>query len=127
MPAKEPLRIFILALALTLLAHLAFAQTGAPSDCSGSVGLSAAAISFPAAGKTGPTVPTRYVTIFNSHATQNLWVNPTPGGTAAANTAGSAEIVPAGSLSWYQPAYPPPQTISIVGSGAATTYTCWYQ
>lgn len=106
---------------------IAFAQTGAPNDCSGSVDASAATVSFPKSGATGPTFPSQYVTIQNIHATQTLWVNPMPSGTAAASTAGSYQIGPGQSISWANPQYPPPSRISVIGSGSSTIYTCAYR
>ena len=111
-----------------MLPMLAHAQVGTPNQCGPtSVGASAVAVVFPASGTTGNAFPTRYLTIANPSAAATLWVNPLPGGTAAANTAGSIEISPGAILSWNQPNYPAPATLSIIASAGATPVTCLYQ
>ncbi len=121
------MRTILAALALLLTAGGAWAQSGQPNDCSGTVGTAAAAVLFPGSGKTGPTSAQRYITIANPHATNNLCVNATPGGTAVCAAAGTITIGPGGSASWWQPAYPPPAQLSIIASGVSTPYTCLYQ
>jgi hypothetical protein len=110
------------------LASSAEAAPGAPSQCGPtSVGTGAVAVTFPASGATGPGVPQQYVTIGNPSASATLWVNAMPGGTAAANTAGSFQIGSGQALTWALPEYPPPATISIIASAGATPVTCAYQ
>jgi hypothetical protein len=113
-------------LVLLALYRFAFAQIGAPSQCGpSSVGVTAAAVTFPLAGTTGSPAPHRYLTIHNP-STATLWVNPF-GGTAAASTAGSMEIAAGAYLSWYLPEFPLPVSISIVASAGGTPITCAYQ
>lgn len=117
-------------LLLALWPSLALAQSAAPSACGPiSVGTSAVAMTFPAAGATGPSAPTQYLTIVNPHATNTCWVNALRGGTAAANTAGSIPLNPlGGSISWSVAlGFPPPAAASIICSGAATPVTCNYR
>ena len=116
---------WLLALLLFLPAT-AWAQ-GAPSECSGTVGTTSAPIKFPATGFTGPSVPTKYVTITNPLGTNKLAVNPT--GAAVIDGQGSFPMdVNGAGWSWPDAlGYPPPSTINIVGSGAGTPYTCKYQ
>lgn len=111
-----------------LLIAAAFAQTGQPNQCGPvSVDASATAVTFPASGQTGPRKPLQYVTIGNPSASATLWVNAMPGGTAAANTAGSFQIGSGQALTWAQPSYPPPGSISVIASGSSTPMTCAYQ
>ncbi len=114
-------------LGLSLVSE-ALAAPGAPSQCGPvSVGTAAVAVTFPAATKTGPPGPSQYVTIGNPSASATLWVNAMPGGTAAANTAGSFQIGSGQALTWALPEYAPPASISVIASGAATPMTCAYQ
>lgn len=114
-------------LATLLLPAAAWAQASQPNNCSGTVGVTAAAVVFPTSGATGPAMATQYVTIANPSASNNLGVNVAPGGTAAIGSAGTATILPYGAITWWQPAYPPPAQVSIIASGADTPYTCWYK
>lgn len=110
-----------------LLAAVALAQTGQASNCSGTATGTAALVTFPKSGTTGNAVPTRYVTIVNASASDTLWLNWLPGGTAAANTAGSIPLTSTGSsITWTAP-YPVPGRISIITSGTSTPYSCYYQ
>lgn len=114
------LRAAILAgLLLPALHAIAHAQAGQPIDCSGTVGTSAAAISF----KT-TNLPHKWVFIVNPSATAALWLN-INGGTAAANASGSFPLIGTGnSVTLSDPAV---LTISIIASADATPYTCSYQ
>lgn len=127
--------------AVTLLAFLAFlaacgaawAQVGAPSQCGPtSVGSSAAVnVTYPASGTHGPSSPSKYVSISSPGASNYLCVNPV-GGTAAVSgsgcAAGSFYIGPlAPPLTWPQPGYAPPATISVIASASSTPVTCAYQ
>lgn len=128
-PSAAKMRRLIVSLGFLLLglvwAAVAWGQAGQPSDCSGTVGATAALVTYPKSGGTGPTSPQQFVTIANPHASAVLWINAV-GGTAAANTAGSFAIVPNGSASFSRPSYSPPSRISIIASGADTPYTCLY-
>lgn len=114
--------------ALLLAVAPLHAQQGAPSNCSGTVGTSSAAIAFPSSGNTGPNVPRVYLTIGNpaSSGGANLFVNPF-GATAVANGSGTFAVYPGGTLTWYAPAYPPPSNLQIIASSSSTAYTCAYQ
>lgn len=112
---------------ILLAASPLWAQASQPNNCSGTVSTVAAAVAFPTSGATGPSKPTQYVTITNPHASNNLGVNVEPGGTAAIGSAGTVTIVPGGSMTWWQPAYPPPAAVSIIASGSSTPYTCMYK
>lgn len=110
-----------------LLTVAALAQAGQASNCSGTATGTAALVSFPKSGATGNPVPTRYVTIVNASASDTLWLNWLPGGTAAANTAGSIPLTSTGSsITWTAP-YTVPGRISIITSGTSTPYSCYYQ
>lgn len=117
------------ALLALCLASPALAQTGAPSQCGpASVGTAAAAIVFPASGAHGKLAPTKYLFISNPNASGTLWVNAQPGGTAAANTAGSIPLAALGGwVEWSQPQEAPPVTVSIIGSASSMAVTCNYQ
>lgn len=121
-------RLILAALALPALYGPSLAA-GQPNQCGPtSVGTSAVAVTFPASGSTGPTFPIQYVSIGNPSATATLWVNAMPGGTAAANTAGSFAIGPlAPPLTWALPEYAPPASISIIASASSSPVTCAYQ
>lgn len=117
-------------LALLLWPAAVFGQAGAPNACGPvSVGNSAVAITFPASGQTGPSAPTQYVTIVNPHGANTCWINAQPGGTAAANTAGSMPLNPNGGYwTWsVGGGYPPPVGISIICPAGATPVTCNYR
>ena len=101
----------------------AFAQVGAPKDCSGTVGTASAAITF-------STPPALYVLLANPSATATLAVN--PNGAAVVGGSGSITINTSGVandvllLSVAQ-GVPPWATINIIASAATTPYTCKYQ
>lgn len=122
-----PARVLWAILGLLCAYGFASAQVGQPNNCSGTAQNVAANITFPAAGATGPSLPTHYVTIINPSGANTLWVNATPGGVAAANAAGSFPIVPTGVAPWWQPAFAPPAHISIIAPAGATPFTCYYQ
>ena len=100
----------------------AFAQVGAPIDCSGSVGTASAAITF-----THP--PTQYVLLANPSSTATLAIN--PNGAAVVGGSGSITLNTSGVandmilLSVAQ-GVPPWATINIIASAAATNYSCKY-
>lgn len=116
-------RVWWRSAAALLIAAPAFAN-----DCSGTVGTSAASVSFPSSGNTGPSRPTQYVTISNpagAGSTPRLAVN--PDSTAVDGGAGSFVLYPGGSITWTVPDYPVPASISIIASAGSTPYTCKYQ
>lgn len=104
-------------------ASVAFAQSGMLSDCSQTVGTTAAAVSFPAAGKTGNSHPNIYLEICNAHDSNTLGVN-FVGGTAAIGSTGTLTLNPGGCM-WWNTA-PIPAALSIVGSAASTTTACGF-
>lgn len=108
------------ALFLMLIASPAFAQVGAPTDCSGTVGASSTAITF-------SHPPQLYVTVVNSAGTNKLAVNPTAA--AAIDTSGSLPMDAVGA-GWTWSAgqgMPPPITLNIIASSSSTPYTCKFQ
>ena len=111
--------------ALLLLATPAWAQSGAPTNCSGTVSAASAAIVFPSTG-TGPARPTLYLSISNPGTAANLCVN--PNAAAVIGGAGCIPIAP-GSIIWWSAAQgmPPPATMNIIADTASTNYTCKYQ
>jgi hypothetical protein len=110
-----------LAAALCLVALPAYAQLGAPTDCSGTVGSSASvAITFSHS-------PALYVTVVNPNASAKLAINPT--GAAVIDSSGSYPMDSIGT-SWTWSAaqgMPPPATINIIASASSTGYTCKFQ
>ena len=113
--------LIVFAVTLLLIGR-ANAETTKLSNCSQTVGASAAAVPFPASGK-GPTVPTSYLSICNAHGTQTLGVN-VVGGTAAIGSAGTLTLNPGGCRWWNGADIP--GAASVVGSGASTTTECEY-
>lgn len=123
--ASLPFRVSLTALALACAYGLALAMPGQPSDCSGTVGVTAAPVVFPKAGAKGPPLPSQWVFIVNPSATATLWISIAPGGTAAANAAGSFPLLGAGnSVTLSDPA---PVGISIIATAGSTPYTCAFQ
>jgi len=122
--ASLPFRVGLAVAGLALSYGLASAQTGAYSDCSGSVGATAAAITFPGSGATGNRAPTQFVFIVNPSATATLWVNAV-GGTAVAAAAGSIPLLAQGNSVVLSA--PAPSNISIIATAGSTPYTCWYK
>lgn len=98
----------------------AFAQVGAPFDCSGTVGTASAAIVF-------SHPPALYVLLANPSATATLAVNPT--GAAVVGGSGSITLNTSGVandmllLSVGQ-GVPPWGTINIIASAASTPFSC---
>lgn len=113
------------AFALLLSCGLAVAGPGQPSNCSQTVGASAAAVAFPAAGSTGNPSPQTYLEIYNAHATNTLGVNWT-GGTAAIGAAGTLTLNPGNGISWGKNSPVIPQSVSVIGSAGSTTTACGY-
>lgn len=114
--------VFLIALTGTSRAQ----SSGAPFDCSGTVGASSAAIQFPSSGN-GPPQPQYYLTIVNSAGTNKLAIN--SNGAAAIDSSGSLpmDVVGAG-YTWSAAAgYPPPPKVNIIASSSGTPYTCKYQ
>lgn len=125
----SPAGVLAALLGLSLVSE-ALAQPAAPTACGPvSVGNSAVAVTFPAAGKNGPPSPSQYLTLVNPDAANTCWVNAQPGGTAAANAAGSIPLNPlGGSISWAVGlGYPPPAALSIICPAGATAVTCNYR
>ena len=89
--ASLPFRVGLAALALVLACGVALAQQNRPLNCSQTVGASAAAVPFPAAGAVGPSAPKNYLMICNAHASNTLGVNAV-GGTAAIGAAGTLTL-----------------------------------
>lgn len=113
------------------IAYAQSAQSGAPSDCSGTVGTSSAAIVFPSSGNTGPTQPHYYLIINNPSTTATLAIN-FNGAAAVVNAAGSITLNATGIANntiIFSAAMglPPPAQVSIIASAASTPYTCKYQ
>lgn len=117
-------RSTLLSALMLLSAWAAFAQVGAPSSCSGTATVTAANITFPGSGKTGPTFPSQYLTIVNPNS-GTIWINPV--GTAVANGGDSIPILSNGSVSWSQPNNAPPATVSIISPSGSQAYTCLYR
>jgi hypothetical protein len=106
-------------------AHAAPLQ-GTLYDCSGTVGGTAANISFPKAGTAGPSAPTVYLSIQNnSTSAQIVWFSPLPGVTAT-TAPPSWQLVPTSGYD-YTSTDPVPQTVSIIASASSAVYTCHYQ
>ena len=61
----------VIAVLIASFATNAHAQAGQPSDCSGTATSTAAAITYPTSGATGPTSPSQFVTVANPSATAN--------------------------------------------------------
>lgn len=106
-----------------LLAPRAFAQVGAPTSCSGTVGTASTPITF---GTGGPSKPSLYVSITNPGSAANLCVR--PNGAAVIGGTGCIPIGPGG-LIWWSAAegMPPPAAINIIADTSSTPYSCWYQ
>lgn len=127
-PVFRPARL-IVALALGLLLWLGLIAVAKAvfaeqlSNCSQTVGGTAAAVAFPTSGGTGPTRPITYLEICNAHASQTLGVN-AAGGTAAIGAAGTLTLNPGGCVWWNQP--PVPAALSVIGSAGSTTTACWF-
>lgn len=122
-----PWRALLAAVALLGLISLAFAQSGAPSDCSGTAGTQSTAIVFPASGQHGPPRPTLYLSVVNSAGTNKLALN--TNGAAAIDSSGSLPMDSLGSGWTWSAAggYPPPATINIIASSSSTPFSCKYQ
>lgn len=121
-----PFRLGLAALALLCAYGLSYAQTaGQPTNCSQTVGASAVAVTFPAAGSTGNPVAVSHLEICNAHATNTLGINWT-GGTASIGAAGTLTLNPGGCMSWGAGSPVIPQTVSIIGSAGSTTTACGY-
>lgn len=108
---------------LLLAASPAWAQVTKLSNCSQTVGATAAPVAFPTSGGVGAPAPTRYLEICNAHASQTLGVN-VVGGTASIGAAGTITLNPGGCKWWDGPAVP--AAASVIGSGASTTTDCSY-
>lgn len=98
-------------------AAAAFAQSQ-PTSCSGTVGGTAANITF-------TFQPTQYVMICNPSASATLWVSAV--GAAAANASGSIGLPTAASAATACLTLPPMPTISIIASAGSTPYTCMFR
>ena len=112
--------IVLLMFALRAMAQ----QTGAVSSCSQTVGASAAPVTFPAAGATGPNVPRVYLEICNAHASNTLGINWT-NGTASIGAAGTLTLNPGGCKWWSETVIP--ASVSVIGSAGGTVTACGYQ
>jgi hypothetical protein len=115
-------RVVLAALGLSLAYGLASAQLAKPSNCSQTVGASAAPTPFPTSGS-GPPFPSFYLEICNAHATNTLGLN-WVGGTASIGAQGTLTLNPGGCKWWNQGAIP--GALSVIGSGASTTTACGY-
>ncbi len=106
-------------LALPSISHAA-GIIGPFSNCSGTVGGTAANIAFGA----GPPQDTVWIQN-NSTAAQDVWINvlPTPTATTASP---SFRLVPTASLTFSSANSPIPPVISVIGSASSAAYSCWY-
>jgi hypothetical protein len=106
-------------MALLLLGGPAYAQIGAPTDCSGTAGITSAAIVF-------SHPPGLYVLLNDPSGTATLAVNPNGaavvGGSGSVGIASNATLL----LSAAQ-GVPPWATINIIASAAATPFSCKFQ
>ena len=122
---SEALKFAAATLGLLVLGGAAHAQSGAPTDCSGTVGTNSTAIIFPSAGNHGPPSPQKYLTITNPSQTASLALN--PNGAAAIDSAGSLPMDVIGSgWTWAAPDYPPPAQVNIIASTSSTPFSCKY-
>ena len=113
-------------LALPTAAHAQAQIFGPLSNCSGTVGTTAANIVFPSSGA-GSTEPQSYVLLQNnSTSAQVIWVNalPTPTATAASP---SIQLSPTASILFTAQNAPIPPAVSVIGSASGAAYTCWYK
>jgi hypothetical protein len=114
-------------LALPGVAHAAqtFGPYGPLSNCSGTVGGTAANIAFPSSGTASP--PSNYVYLKNSSTSseQYLWFNITQNPTAT-TAPPSSRLAPNESVTFSSANAPIPPVISVIGSGSGVSYTCWY-
>ncbi len=95
------------------------------SNCSQTVGATAAPVAFPTSGETGPTGPTTFLMICNAHASNTLGLNDV-GGTAVIGAAGTLTLLPGG-CKWYEGSQQMPAIPSVIGSAASTTTACFYR
>jgi hypothetical protein len=116
--------VLLLFVSLGVFAHMARADTVQLSNCSQTVGASAAAVAFPTAGSTGPANPRDYLQICNAHASNTLGVNAV-GGSASIGAAGTLTLNPGGCAWWNTTAIP--GAVSVIGSAGGTTTACWYK
>jgi hypothetical protein len=123
--ASLPFRLVLAALGLSLAYGLALAAAGQPTNCSQTVGASAAAVVFPAGGSTGNPSPQTHLEICNAHATNTLGVN-WSGGAASIGAAGTLTLNPGGCISWGVSSPIIPQTVSVIGSAGSTVTACGY-
>ena len=126
--ASLPFRVVLAAAALALSWGAAHAQT-AFNDCSQTVGLTAAPVVFPAAGKTGPPAPTTFLEICVAVTTgaPSLGVNYV-GGTAALPSQGTVRLLVGSGypcIRWEGQNVP--QSVSVVSSSASTPTACAYK
>lgn len=129
------MKFFALIFALVIVgcgqANAQSAQSGAPSDCSGTAGLTSSAIVFPSSGNTGPALPHYYIIINNPSTTATLAIN-FNGAAAVLNAAGSITLNATGVANdtiifSASMGMPPPAQVSIIASAATTPFTCKYQ
>lgn len=129
------MKFFALMCALVLAgcgqANAQTAQSGAPSDCSGTVGTSSQAVVFPSSGNTGPAQPHYYIIINNPSTTATLAIN-FNGAAAVVNAAGSITLNPTGVANntiIFSAAMglPVPAQVSIIASALSSPFTCKYQ
>jgi hypothetical protein len=106
-------------------ALLAMTGMAYAANCSQTVGATAAAISFPTSGATGPAQPSQFLIICNAHGSNTLGLNDV-GGTAAIGSAGTLTLNPGG-CKWYEGSNQMPPRPSVIGSNANTTTACFYR
>jgi hypothetical protein len=113
-------------LALPSVAHAA--QLFGPfSNCSGTIGGTAAAVVFTPSVTSAPTAPQDYLFIQNnSTSSQNIWINILPSGVAT-TAPPSIEILPTGSIIFTSANAPVPIAVSVIASASSATYTCIYK
>jgi hypothetical protein len=123
--ARWPLvALYTLLVALVVALMAIGAHAAQLNNCSQTVGASAAAVPFPAAGATGPASPQNYLEICNAHATNTLGIN-FSGGTAAIGSTGTLTLNPGGCMWWDHSSIP--TALSAIGSAGSTTTACGYQ
>lgn len=123
--ASWPFRVGMAIMGLTLACGLAWAQAGQPTNCSQSVGATAAAVVFPASGSTGNPSPHSHLEICNASAANTLGVN-WSGGTAAIGATGTLTLNPGACISWGISSAVIPTAVSIIGSADPTLTACGY-
>lgn len=114
--------VAFLSAAIALSAGRAEAAQGMLSNCSMTVTGSAANITFPASGNTGPKSPNTYLTLQNT-SSDNIWFNPFGTATTASP---SWKLAPTAGYN-FTGDDPIPATVSVISDGTSSALTCWYR